>query len=307
MSAAELAPLLAATLALAAPLLATALGELLAQRSGMLNIGLEGMMLVGAFAGFVAAYRTGSPWLGVALGAAAGAAAAALFGLSTITLAGDQIVTGAAVNILAAGATGVAYRATFGVTGSALTCPTLPPVPVPLLEGLPVLGEALFRQNGFVYGAFLLVPAVAWALGRTGWGLGARAAGEHPRAADAAGIDVARARWTCVLLGGALAGASGAYLSVGHANTFVEGMTAGRGFMALAIVIFGKWSPAGALGGALLFGLANALRFRFGAAGSEVPYHFFLALPYLVTLAALALFVGRARAPAALAQPYSRE
>ncbi|MCA9771594.1 MAG: ABC transporter permease [Myxococcales bacterium] len=301
------AAFVATSVSLATPLLATALGEVVAERAGVLNIGLEGMMLAGAFAGFAAAHGTGSPWLGLVAGVAVGVAMALAFAVVTITLLGDQIVAGTALNILAVGATGVAYRSLYGVTGSALSAPTFEPLRVPLLGDLPFLGEAFFAHNVLVYATFALVVPTHWFLHRTRWGLALRAVGEHPRAADTVGVPVFRVRYAAVLLGGGLAGASGAYLSLAHANTFVEGMTAGRGFMALAIVIFGKWSPWGALGGALLFGAANALRFRFGALGLDVPYQVFLALPYAVVLAALALFVGRARAPAALTQPYARE
>jgi ABC-type uncharacterized transport system permease subunit len=182
----------------------------------------------------------------------------------------------------------------------------LPEMSIPGLSSLPVIGPALSQQNGLVYLALLLVPALALALYRTGWGLSLRAVGEEPKAADTAGIPVLRVRYVALLLAGALSGLGGAFLSIAHANTFTEGMSAGRGFIALAIVIFGRWTPWGVLGASLLFGAADALQFALQSQGYALPYQFLLALPYVVTLIVLTGTAGRSRAPAALAQPYSR-
>jgi len=285
-------------LALAAPLLFAALGELVSERAGILNIGIEGMMLTGALAGMVTCHATGSPVAGMVAACGAAAVLGALFALWVIALDTDQVVAGAAVNILALGATGVAYRAIFGVTGAALTVPTFEPLALggdaPLLAPL--------RQPAPVYVAVALVPAVWFLLFRTRLGLRLRAAGEAPDAAESLGVHVTRLRWGALLVAAALAGAGGGYLSLAYSNTFVEGMSAGRGFIALAVVVFGRWRPAGILAGALLFGAANAAQFQLQAAGFAVPYHLLLMLPYVLTLAVLAATTRATDAPAALGQ-----
>jgi ABC-type uncharacterized transport system permease subunit len=232
----------------------------------------------------------------MAAACAAAALVGALVAFWVIELDADQVGAGAAVNLLALGATGVAYRAVFGMTGAALTVATFEPIgpTLPLLAPL--------RQPAPVYVAFALVPAVWLLLFRTRFGLHLRAAGEAPRAAETLGVGVAGARWIAVLTGAALAGAAGGCLSLAYSNTFVEGMSAGRGFVALAIVVFGRFRPYGVLAGALLFGGASAAQFQLQALGLRVPYHLLLMLPYLLTLAALAATSRRAAAPAALAQ-----
>jgi len=211
------------------------------------------------------------------------------------------------VNLLAVGLTGVGYRAVFGVTGAALTVNSLKVLPLPLLAQIPIVGSGLFSQTIVGYVAFALVPACAFLIGQTVPGLELRMAGENPHAATAQGVPVARVRLMALLACGALAGLAGADLAVVYARTFVEGMSAGRGFIALAIVIFGRWSPWGILLAALLFGLATALQFHFQALALAIPYQFLLMLPYGVTLIALAISAGRTRAPAALGQPYLHE
>lgn len=278
--------LLEAALRLAAPLLLAALGELVVERSGVVNIGIEGMMLFGAFAGFAAAAASGSPAAGLGAAAAAGAAAGALFALFAVVRRTDQIVVGAAVNLLALGGTGLAARALYG--GAVPTAPVLP--------SLAFAGLAL-----------ALVPLLGLGLAFTRPGLRLRAVGERARAADAEGVAVERVRFAALLAGGTLAGVAGAALSIAQSNTFTEGMTAGRGFIALAVVIFGRWRPAGVLGAALFFGAAMALQPRLQARGSAIPYQATLMFPYVVTLVVLAFASGRARAPADLGRPYRRE
>jgi ABC-type uncharacterized transport system permease subunit len=295
-----------ATLKLSAPLLFASLGELIAERAGVINIGIEGMMLTGSFAGFWTALSTGNTLLGIAAGVLSAVAMALVFGLLTVRSRADQIVVGTAVNLIAIGLTGSLYRGIFGTNGSALMVKMLPPIPLPGLSRLPVIGPALFRQNALVYLGILLVPVVAFALYRTGAGISLRAAGEEPKAADAAGVDVLRVRLTATLIGGALAGLGGAYLSLASANTFTEGMTAGRGFIALAIVIFGRWSPWGALWASLLFGATDALQFALQSQGYAIPYQLLLALPYVASLVILTVSSGKSRGPAALALPYIR-
>jgi simple sugar transport system permease protein len=291
-------PLLASAIALATPLLLAALGELVSERAGVLNIGVEGLMLTGAFAGMLGCYASGSPLAGMAAACAAAAAVGALFALWVVVLDADQVVAGAAVNLLALGATGVAYRAIFGVTGTALTVATFEPLRV----GADLAILAPLRQPAPVYAAFSLVPVVWFLLFRTRFGLRLRAAGEAPDAAESLGVHVAALRWAAVLAGSLLAGAAGGYIALAYSNTFVEGMSAGRGFIALAIVVFGRWRPLGVLAGALVFGVASAGQFQLQAAGVVVPYHLLLMLPYVFTLAVLAVATRAADAPAALGQ-----
>lgn len=298
---------LSAGLLLGTPILLAALGELLVERTGVLNIGTEGVMLGGAFAAALAAQASGSAALGVLAAAAAGTALGLLFALAAVTLAADQIVAGAALNLLALGATGAFYRAILGATGSALVLPTLPPLEVPFLHRLPLVGGALFAQNALVYLGLCLTPVLAVLLGHTGLGLRLGSLGDHPQAAASIGIPVRRYRVAALAVGGALGGLGGAALTLAATNTFVEGITAGRGFVALAVVVFGRWSPWGALAGSLLFGLASALQFQFQAAALAVPYQLFLMLPYLLTLAVLLLSAGGSRGPRALGARYGRD
>jgi simple sugar transport system permease protein len=235
-----------------------------------------------------------------------GAALAALFSFFVVVQNANQVVAGTAVNLLALGLTGVAYRAAFGVTGAALTISGSPTLPTPLLKSVPIFGPAFFEQPMLGYAAFVLVPCVAFGLARTVPGLRLRMVGENPAAAEAQGVSVRRIRIAAIVVCGVLAAAGGAYLAVFYARTFVEGMSAGRGFIALAIVIVGRYSAWGILAAALFFGLATALQFHFQALGLNIPYQFFLILPYLLTLLVLAGYVGRTRAPAALGQPYER-
>lgn len=301
-----LGALMASTITMAAPLLLAALGELIAERAGVLNIGLEGMLLSGAFAALVVALLTGSTALGFVVALLVGGALGLLLGVVVAHWNANQVVAGTALNLLAAGLTGVAYRAVFGVTGAALTIAGAPMLPLPYLAQVPVIG-AFFNQTLLGYAAFAAVPAVAFGLARTLAGLRLRMVGENPWAAETQGVAVRRVRVAALLLCGMLAAAGGAYLSLAYANTFVEGMSAGRGFIALAIVIVGRRHPLGVLLAALCFGFATALQFHFQALGLAIPFQFFLVLPYVLTLLVLAGRVGSASAPAALGQPYRRE
>jgi ABC-type uncharacterized transport system permease subunit len=303
MDVALLTSLLDSTVTMAVPLLLAALGELLAERGGVINIGLEGLLLTGAFAAMAVTYATGQPVLGLVAAWAAGMLLAAVFAYVVVVRSGNQVVVGTAINLLAIGLTGVAYRSIFGVTGAALTVPGFAKLSVPVLATLPVIGPAVFEQTALGYLAFGLVPVLGVVLTRTVPGLKLRMVGENPAAAAAQGIAV-RATQLLALLGcGLLAATAGAYLAVAYARTFVEGMSAGRGFIALAIVIFGRWSPWGILGAALLFGSATALQFHVQALGLQIPYQFLLALPYVLTLFVLAGYAGKTRAPAALGVP----
>lgn len=298
---------LATGLVLGTPILLAALGELLVERTGVLNIGVEGVMLGGAFAAALGAWASGSAAIGVVAAGATGVALALLFAFATVRLGADQIIAGAALNLIALGATGALYRALLGATGTALVLPTLVPLEVPVLRHLPVVGAALFGQHALVYLGLCLTPVLAFLLLHTGIGLRLRALGDHPQAAASLGLPVRRDRTLALAAGGALAGLGGAALTLAATNTFVEGITAGRGFVALAVVVFGRWSPWGVLGGALLFGLASALQFQFQAAALTVPYQLFLMLPYALTLAVLLVSSGEAAAPRALGSRYDRE
>lgn len=294
--------LLEAAVRLAAPLLIAALGELVVERAGVVNIGIEGMMLTGAFAAYAVAVGSGSPLLGACAGAGAAGLLGAVFGYATLVRGADQIVAGTAINLLALGATGLGLRAAFGT--HAPEAPAVAQLPLSALADLPLIGRVLFGQDAFVYAALLATGVLGFGLVRTRIGLMVRAVGEAARAADAEGVPVHRVRFAAVLFGALMAGCAGAVLTLSQAPVFTEGMTAGRGFIALAVVIFGRWRPLGVLLAALFFGFANALQFRLQARGFEIPYPAFLMLPYVLTLAVLAFAAGGARAPAELGKPY---
>ena len=296
-----LEPFFAATIRTAVPLAFAALGEMLVERSGLINIGLEGAILAGAFGALVGASSHGVT-LGFVGAIAAGMLVALLFAVFVLWARADQIITGTALTLLSMGATGTLYRALYGSSGAALSIPTSAPVAIPGLTDLPVIGAALFGQPPVTYLVYLLTPFLAWWLTRTHAGLALRAIGDRPEAAEAAGVAVDRVRALAILCGGALGGLAGGTLVLAQAGTFTEGMSAGRGFIAIAIVVLGRWTPFGVLGGALLFGATSALQFAFQAMGWSAPYQVFLATPYVLTLAALAGAIGRARPPASLGQ-----
>jgi general nucleoside transport system permease protein len=299
---AALQAFLQATVRTATPLLLAALGETLVERAGVINIGLEGMMLAGAF-GALAGATVGGVAAGYAVGAASALLLGAVFGWFAIRLRCDQIITGTAVNLLALGLTGALYRGLYGAEGAALRIPTSAPLPIPLLAHIPIVGPALFAQSPVTYALYALVPAAWWWLRRTHGGLALRAVGERPRSAVVAGIAPAAVRWRALAIGALAGGIGGATLVLAQAGTFAEGMSAGRGFIAIAIVVLGRWDPAGVALAALFFGAVSALQFVLQAVGWALPYQLFLAMPYLVTLIALARVGGRLAAPAALGEP----
>ena len=290
-----------ATVRTATPLVLAALGETLAERAGVINIGLEGIILSGAFGALVGATQLGLVG-GFAAGVASGVVVALLFALFVVQLKCDQIITGTAITLLAVGLTGTLYRALYGTSGAALSIATLSPSRVPLLSKIPVLGTGFFEQPAVAYTIYVLVPGIWWWMYRTHAGLALRAVGESPAAAEAAGVRVNRVRVGAIAFGGALGGLAGATLVLAQAGTFAENMSAGRGFVAIAIVVLGRWHPLGVALAALLFGASSALQFLLQAMGLALPYQLFLALPYALTLAALAGVAGRVRAPAALAR-----
>jgi ABC-type uncharacterized transport system permease subunit len=281
--------LLQLTLAKTTPLLLAATGGLLSERSGVINIALEGMMLAGAFGSIVGASVTGSPWAGALAGSVSGACLGAVHGLWSIRFRADQIISGTAVNLLAIGGTGYFLHIIFGAHGSS-----------PGVTKLPLLGFGSIRLHPTVYLSVILVLVVACLLARTAWGLRLRAAGEKPEALVAAGISVNRLRFVAVVLSGALAGLAGAHLALADLSQFVERMTAGRGFIALAALIVGRWKPSGVLIACLFFGVAEAIADGFQGYGSSIPSQAYLALPFVLTMIVLAGFVGKSRPPAAL-------
>ncbi|MEZ5171196.1 MAG: ABC transporter permease [Acidimicrobiia bacterium] len=355
----------AAAIIAATPLIFAAVGELFSERAGVLNVGIEGMVLMGAFWGFWGDWYFSDTWAGIACGLAAGMVLASVMAVLSIQARADQIVVGVGLNILALGITTFAFREIFG-SRAEIVLDRMDPIKIPLLSDIPGVGEALFDNTPITYLAFTAVLVASVVLYRTKWGLSIRAVGEVPAAADTAGVSVAAKRWQAILVTGALAGVAGASLSVVRLGLFQENMSAGRGFLALAAVIFGRWRPLGVLGACLVFGAADALQLRLQAEefiprevwlvvgigvlvstvwvawqrwhgktglwrpstlgpvfgllvaacafalwvaepNISLPSQLWLALPYVVTLAALASIKGSSSAPAAITQPYRRE
>jgi len=301
-----LGPLLASTIRFATPLGLAALGGLFSERSGVVNIGLEGMMLISAFAGVVGSYASGSALVGLATGLAAGLLIGLVHAAVSVSFQADQIISGTAINLLALGGTGFLMEVVFGSGGTSPRVSAFDPVRIPGLADIPIVGEALFNQSVLAYLLYLLVPLTVFVLRRTRFGLRLRAAGEVPEAVDTAGISVVRLRYAGVALSGMLAALGGVYLSMSLLSAFTENMTLGRGFIALAALIFGRWTPVGAIGAALLFGLAQALVVTRGS-DVPIPQEFVAMFPYVLTIIALATFGGRAVAPAASGKPYRKE
>jgi general nucleoside transport system permease protein len=306
--------LTAATLRFATPLTFAAIGGLFSERSGVVNIGLEGMMLMGAFFGVYGADRTDSWVGGILIGMAAGAAMALVHAFFSIHLRSDQIVSGTAINFLALGITGYIYIDTYGNEGTPGDLPQVPDVHLGWLGSIPPQGLGNFLEDAFgqlnlmIWLALATVVLAYIVIFRTAIGLRIRAVGEHPRAADTVGISVYATRYAAVTVSGVLAALGGVYLSLGFVHSFTENMTAGRGFIALAALIFGKWRPFGVLGAALLFGFASAVAPRLENVESWASYStLFQALPYVLTLIAVAGVIGRSIPPAAIGRPYEKQ
>jgi simple sugar transport system permease protein len=298
--------LLAATLRYATPLTFAAIGGMFSERSGVVNIGLEGMMLIGAFFGILAADKLDSWVLGLLAALVAGGLTALIHAFFSIHLRADQIVSGTAINFLALGVTGYFFVDVYGDLGTGEGIPRIPDVTVPLIEDIPFVGDAIGTMNLMIWASIALLFVSYIVMFRTPIGLRIRAVGEHPRAADTVGISVYGVRYACVIVSGMLAAAGGAYLSIGFLGSFNENMTAGRGFIALAALIFGNWRPFGAFGAALLFGFSSALAQRlpvYSQSGSVL----FAALPYVLTLIAVAGVIGRSIPPAAVGRPYVKQ
>jgi general nucleoside transport system permease protein len=298
--------LFASMLRYATPLIFAAIGGMFCERSGVTNIGLEGMMLIGAFFGILGADKLGTWWLGILVGIAAGGAMALLHAVLSIHLRADQIIGGTAINFLSLGLTGYLYIDIYGQEGTPTDISGIPAVSLGVLDGVPFVGEALADMNLMIWLALLLIPLSWVVLFKTPLGLRIRAVGEHPRAADTVGISVYAIRYGSVVLSGMLAAAGGVYLSIGFLGSFNENMTAGRGFIALAAVIFGNWRPFGAAAACLLFGFSSALAQRLPEY-SESAAVLFQALPYVLTLVAVAGVIGRSIPPAAVSRPYTKQ
>ncbi len=289
------------------PLLYATLGEIFAERSGVLNLGLEGLMLVGALTGFMISHFTSSVWLGVLAAVLAGGVMALLFAFLTVTMRVNQVVAGLALTMLGMGLSGY-----YGQSFIGKTAPQFNPVSVPILGDIPILGKILFYHDPLVYLTYLLVPLSWFFIFKTRWGMNLRAVGEDPRTADAVGINVFRIRYIYVVLGGMLTSLGGAYLSLAYTSMWIENMTAGRGWIAIALVIFSAWNPWRALLASYFFGGVASLQLRIQAIGTTIPSHLLMMLPYALTVVVLSMISSetmrkRIGAPAALMKPYSRE
>lgn len=288
---------------LATPLLYAALGGVLAERVGVYNFALEGMMLAGAFFGYYGSLVTGNPWVGLCWALIAGGLTGLALAFTSVTLGVSQLVVGVGINIFYLGLTGYFYRLISG-SGAAAVATLFGEMKLPILSDLPLVGEMFFQYTPMVYVAFLLVFLMHWFLQRTTIGLNLRAVGENPMAADSVGINVYRYRYLATIASGVLAAAGGAFLTLTQVTRFLENMIEGRGWIALAAVILGKYSPRGALAACLLFGAADALQISMQVLGVELPHQVLLMAPYILAMLALAGFVGRIRAPAAAGKPY---
>ena len=286
----------------AVPLVLAAMVGIIGERTGVVNIGIEGQMLMAAFASFFGSVFTGNIYLGILIGISAGLLMGAFLAVAAVKWEMDQIIAGVVINIVAAGLTSFFYA-------QGKTLPELMPViSIPLLSQIPLIGPVFFRNGLFALSTLFIVAAVYYGLFKTRWGLRSRAVGEYPSAADAAGINVTRIRMLNVTFAGALAGCAGSFLALEAAGTFARGLTAGRGFLALAIMIFGAWNPLGALAAALFFGLSTAIASQLQADEViNIPQQFVNLLPFVMTLIVLAIAVGRVRPPAAAGQPYTKE
>jgi len=297
--------LFAAAVRMATPIASAALGGVFSERAGIINIGLEGMMLTGAFAGVATSFFTGSAWLGVLAAILVGGLLGLLHAFLTVKFLVNQVVSGTGINILALGFTAYMSQVIWGSRGASETVNGLDAISIPLLKDIPIIGGIIGSHTPLVYLMFVIVVLSYIVLFKTPMGLRIRAVGEHPAAADTAGINVYRTKYLCVVISGMLAGFGGAFLSLGHLNLFVLGMTGGRGFIALAAMIFGQWMPYGAFGASLLFGFADALQMRLQSMGL-LPPQIILTVPYVLTIVVLAGVVRKARPPSDY-KPYVKE
>ena len=299
--------LIGATMRMATPIIFATLGEILSERAGVLNLGIEGIMLMGAMTGFLVTFSSGSIWLGVLAAAGVGMLLGLLMAFLAVYLGLSQHVSGLGITLFATGLAMYIYRLHFG-------SPTVPPIvqpfkqiTIPLLSKIPVIGPGLFTQYSLTYIAWLLVPALSILLYKTKLGLKIRTVGENPVVADTVGVNVLLTRTLCLVAGGALMGIGGAFLTLAHQNMFLIDVIGGRGWVAIAMVIFGNWDPLKGTFGALIFGFLDALQLRLQGLGIAVSFHLFLMIPYLLTIVALISVSRKASIPASLLKPYRRE
>jgi len=307
LQAAFVSGLIGATMRMATPIIFATLGEILAERSGVLNLGIEGIMLMGAVTGFLVSISSGSLWFGVLMAALVGMALGLLMAFLSVHLGLSQHVSGLGITLFAAGLAMFIYRLHFG-------SPTVPPtvnpfqqVAIPWLSEIPVIGPGLFKQYTLTYIAWLLVPALSILLYKTNVGLKIRTVGENPIVADTVGVNVTLTRTLCLVVGGALMGVGGAFLTLAHQNMFLIDVIGGRGWVAIAMVIFGNWDPVKGTLGALIFGCLDGLQLRLQGLGFKLSFHVFLMIPYLLTIVALVSVSRKASVPAGLLKPYRRE
>ena len=296
--------ILASGIRLATPYLYAAIGETFGQRSGVLNLGVDGQMLLGAFAGFYVTFHTGNPWLGLMFAIFVGAIMGLVMGFITVSLHAEQGISGIGIYLFGLGMSDLLFQKTIG---SVETVKGFTPLHIPGLSTIPVLGEVLFQHNILVYLAFLLVPASWFVLNKTTLGLKIRAVGENPEAADSLGVSVKGIRYFTCILGGTLSGVAGASLSIALLNVFQQNLTNGMGFIAVALVYFGGWRPLGVMVGSLLFSMVNSLQLWVQVLGIPIPSDIAVMMPYVLTILALVVAVQRVRPPTALTKPFERE
>ncbi len=302
-SATVLVGILASGIRLATPYLYAGIGETFGQRSGVLNLGVEGQMLIGAFTSFYIAFITGDLWLGLLAAVIAGALMGLAMAFVTVNLQAEQGISGIGFYLFGLGLSDLLFQK---LMGTVETVSGFSKVHIPWLSDLPVVGKIFFSQNVLVYGAFALVPIGWFVLNKTTLGLQIRAVGENPEAADSLGVSVARVRYFTIILGGILSGVAGASLSISLVNVFQQNMTSGLGFIAVALVYFGGWRPWGILGGALLFSMVNSLQLWVQVLGIPIPSDIAVMMPYIITILVLVIAVSRVRAPSALTKPFGR-
>jgi len=296
--------ILASGIRLATPYLYAAIGETFGQRSGVLNLGVEGQMLLGAFASFYIVFRTGNLWLGILAAMVAGALMGLAMAFVTVNLRAEQGISGIGFYLFGLGMSDLLFQR---LLGTVETVSGFTKIYIPFLSDIPFIGDIFFQQNLLVYFAFALVPIAWFVLNKTTLGLKIRAVGEHPEAADSVGVSVARVRYFTITLGGTLSGVAGASLSIALLNVFQQNMTSGLGFIAVALVYFGGWRPWGVLGGALLFSMVNSLQLWVQVLGIPIPSDIAVMMPYVLTILALIVAVSRVRAPSALTKPFGRD
>ncbi|MDD5368502.1 MAG: ABC transporter permease [Anaerolineaceae bacterium] len=288
---------------LATPYLYAAIGETFAQISGVYNLGVEGMMIMGAYSGFYVGMKTGNLGLGMLAAALTGGLMGLLMAIISVTLQAEQGISGIGLSLFGLGLSSLLFKETMG---SVISITGFQPVKIPLLGDIPLIGNVFFNHNLLVYGAFLFVPIATWVLNKTTFGLKVRAAGQNPQAADSLGVNVNRTRYITVIFGGVMAGIAGASLSMALIDLFQENMTNGMGYIAVALVYFGGWRPVGVMGGALLFSFVNALQLWIQVKGINLPSDIAVMMPYILTIVALAFVTRRVRQPAALSKPFER-